>query len=194
MGSAAGVTVTASVGEWRWNPSDLDDFVTPILIEVDNNSDRSVRIRLKDIRLVGDNGTYLAALPPYQVRGKTTRTVESHAYRQDGFYVATHVHPYYPGYPRSRHHYYHPNYYYYSTYHPVYHTYTINLPTMEMLQRALPEGALAPQGRAMGFVYFERLQRKGTRDLSEIALLFQVVDAETQEDLDVISIRYDVRR
>lgn len=189
----ADVTLRATSGTWRWNPTDLDQFVTPMLLEIENDSDRPVRIRFQDIRMVGDNGVYLAALPPYDIRGETTRTVQSHAYTHDGFVVAHHVHPYYPRHPRSRHHYYH-DYYYYRTYHPVYQTYTIRLPTTDMLQRGLPEGVVEPGGRAMGFVYFQPVTRNIARRTATLDLLFQIIDAENQADLGVLSVGYNVRR
>ena len=189
----ADLTLRATAAAWRWNPADLDQFVTPILLEIENDSDRPVRVRLKDIRLVGDNGVYLAALPPYRVTGQTTRTVKSHAYGHDSFAVGYHIHPYYPRHPRSRHHYYH-SYHYYQAYHPVYHTYRINLPTMDMLQRALPEGVLKPGGRVMGFVYFEPVTRRVARNTDSLDLLFQIVDAENQADLGVLNVGYNVRR
>ena len=192
VASAAGVRVTATVDRWRWNPSDLDEFVTPILLRVENDSERPVRVRLEDIRLVGKRGVYLAALPPYRVRGRSKRTVRSHAYGFEAFSVAPYLHPYYPWYPRSRFHFYHDHFFYYRTYYPVYRTYSIPLPTQEMLERALPEGTVNPGGTAMGFVYFERVDRDIARRTRRLNLLFQVVDAETQEELGVASIGFDL--
>ena len=193
VASSAGVRVVATVDEWRWNPTDLDQFVTPLLLEVENNTDRPVRIRLKDIRLVGERGVRLAALPPYSVRGEATRTVESHEYAVESFTVAPHLHGYYPGYRRSRHYFYPEQYYYYRAYHPVYRTYSIPLPTQAMLDRALPEGVIQAGGKATGFVYFQRLDRKTAKRTDYLDLLFQVVDAESQKELDVVAIRFDVR-
>ena len=189
----AGVRVVATVDDWRWNPTDLSDFVTPVRLDVENNSDRPVRIRFKDIRLVGAAGVRLAALPPYRVRGEATRTIESHGYAVESFTVAPHLHGYYPDYRRSRHYFYPEQYYYYRTYYPVYHTYSIPLPTQAMLDRALPEGTLAAGGTATGFVYFQRLDRKAAKRSDYLDLLFQVVDAETQQALGVVRIRFDIR-
>lgn len=189
--TAASVRVVATLDAWRWRPDELDEFVTPVLLEVENNGDVPIRIRLRDIRLVGDRGTRLAALPPYRVRGRATRTVKTHEYAYDEFSVAPHLHDHYPMYPRSRYHYYH-DYYYYRTYYPVYRTYSIELPTQEMLSRASTEGTVAPGGKAMGFVYFERVNRKVAKKTAYLDLLVQVTNAEIQAALGAAKMRFDL--
>jgi hypothetical protein len=42
---------------------------------------------------------------------------------------------------------------YFNRYHPSFQT--INLPTGDMIQKALPEGVVEPGGRVSGFLYFE---------------------------------------
>lgn len=194
VGTNNGVRVVATVDEWRWNPPELDEFVTPILLRVENNSDHTVRIRLKDIRLVSSKGVRLAALPPYRVRGEAKRTVRSGVYAVDRFYVAPYLYPYYRRYPRAPFFFYHDSFYYYRTYYPLYRTYSIPLPTQDMLDRALPEGALEPGGTATGYVYFQRVDKDVAKRTNTLDLLFQVVDAESQENLGVASIRFDVIR
>jgi hypothetical protein len=49
----------------------------------------------------------------------------------------------------------------------------VALPTVDMVQRALPEGVLEAGGSAMGFVYFESLHR----DAKMLTLAVEIVDA-----------------
>jgi len=44
-----------------------------------------------------------------------------------------------------------------------------------MIQRALPEGVIEPGGHAMGFIYFQQLDR----DAGTLTLTFDVVDGRS---------------
>jgi hypothetical protein len=59
--TAAGVQVTAHTQAWQWDPTDLDTKVTPILIELANNSDRAVIVRYNRISLTDDASNRLQA-------------------------------------------------------------------------------------------------------------------------------------
>jgi hypothetical protein len=173
----AGVHIVASAGAWRGFPSDLDDIVEPMLVTITNDSGRSLEIRYEHFDLVTPGGVAFVALPPFQVEGVT---FESHYYGGPtlglGFSVAPYLSPWYPGwtvyggpFPFNSG--------YYSGYYPYYAGYErIMMPTGDMLQRALPEGVLAPGGRVSGFMYFERVT-----DVSRVAFVARLVEVGGQE-------------
>ena len=64
---AGDVRVIATLDEWRYEPKELGEFVTPVHVTIRNDSDHPIRVRFSDIRMMGDNGVRLSALPPYRV-------------------------------------------------------------------------------------------------------------------------------
>ena len=191
--SAQDVEVVARAGAWRWRPGQLDEFVTPMLVEIENNSDRTLRIRLSDFQLMGPNGVELAALPTYDITGEVRETVGSYVYSSSGFFIAPHYHPYYPRFSVWRGRFlYHP--YYFETYYPIYRTYRVSLPTNDMIVRALPEGTLRPGGTITGFIYFQHLDRQTARRAAGLRLVFELVDAESMREFGLIEIPFVVDR
>jgi hypothetical protein len=172
-----GVHIVASAGAWRGFPSDLDGIVEPMLVTVTNDSGRALEIRYEHFDLVTPGGVAFVALPPFQVEGVT---FEPHYYSGPalgfGFSVAPYLSPWYPGstvyggpFPFNSG--------YYSGYYPYYAGYErILMPTGDMIQRALPEGVLAPGGRVSGFIYFEQVT-----DVSRVDFVARLVEVGGQQ-------------
>jgi hypothetical protein len=100
------------------------------------------------------------------------------------FFIAPYWSPFYPGYgvwPGAFA--YSPWYYGYG-----YGYWSESLPTRDMLDRALPEGVLQPEGRIAGFLYFPALRRE-----QGVTFEFTVVDAETGQTFGKLSIPFHVR-
>jgi hypothetical protein len=170
--TAAGVQVTARSKAWHWNPVDLDSKVTPLLIEMHNNSDRSVLVRYNHVSLTDDAGNHFSVMPPYDIDGTVNEafTVQNPYYGFNRFSVAPYLSRWYPRFSRWNGAFaYDPAYY-----RPYVTRYAeIALPTAEMVHRALPEGVMSPGGNAEGFVYFEAFKR-GAKTLT---LNVDIVDA-----------------
>ncbi len=170
--TAAGVQVIAHAKAWRWDPTDLDTKVTPVLIEFQNNGDRAVIVRYNHISLSDDAGNRFAVMPPYDIDGKLSEayTVRSPYYGFNRFAVAPYLSRWYPRFDRYDGAFaYDPGYY-----RPYMTRYAeVSLPTAEMVQRALPEGVISTGGHAEGFVYFEAFHR-GAKMLT---LNVDIVDA-----------------
>jgi hypothetical protein len=156
----AGIHVVASAEAWTGLPSDLDDFVTPLLVTITNDSERALEVRYENFALQTPGGVIFAALPPFQVTGFALEPLDTMGIGPMvgyGFSVAPYLSPWYPGwsiyggpFPFNSG--------YYGGYSGFYSSYgRVSLPTGDMIQRALPEGVLAPGGRISGFVYFERV-------------------------------------
>src|SRR4029077_16065662 len=131
-------------------------------------------IRYNRIALTDSLGHRFAAMPPYDTDGKVTEsyTVQNPAYGFNGFSVAPYLSRWYPRFSRFGGTF---------AYDPAYYTpyvtryRQIDLPTVDMVQRALPQGVLGAGGRASGFVYFEPLDR----DARTLTLIVDIIDANS---------------
>jgi hypothetical protein len=178
-----GVTVIARSDAWSGFPPDLDR-VTPILVTIENDGAVPVRIRYNEFSLEAPStGASYAAIPPFDVRGTEVEPITRLGYR--GFWVAPYYAPYYPGlrpyygaFPFDQ--------YYYDQYYPTW--VNIELPTGDMVQKALPEGVLDPGGRVTGCLYFRKVKRgAGTVEFTD-----KLVNAATGAALGTIRIPFEV--
>ena len=60
-----GITMTAHAEQWRGDPYDLPDYVTPILVELYNPGPYEVRVSLVDFALRDAHGTRYPAINPF---------------------------------------------------------------------------------------------------------------------------------
>lgn len=58
------VRVVVRTGAWDGYPSDLEGYLLPIYLEVENRSERELLIELKDLLLIDDRGRQYNALSP----------------------------------------------------------------------------------------------------------------------------------
>jgi hypothetical protein len=72
---------------------------------------------------------------------------------------------------------------YYDRYRPVFRR--VELPTGDMVPKALPEGVVDPGGRASGFLYFEEVG-----DVERADFIARLVDASTGARLGSVSIAF----
>src|SRR5262245_59013483 len=186
--TVAGVTVSARAEVWKFDPNDLEAKVTPMLVEIDNASDRPLLIRYKDFRLATNAGDQYSAMPPYDIGGTLTETytVRNPYYPYSGFAVAPYLWRWYPGFPR-----YGGAFGYDPLYYDPYITQfrEVELPTAEMVQRALPEGVLDPGGRVTGFVYFQKVGKHA----GSVTFTTDLVDAQNESPLETVTIPFLVK-
>lgn len=170
--TAAGVRVVARAEAWQWGPSDLTSKVTPFLLELQNDGTHDVLVRYNRITLTDADGHRFNVMPPYDIDESVSErfTVTNPYYGFDRFYVAPYLARWYPRFSRFDGAFAY-DASYYSPYMTVYRN--IQLPTAEMVQRALPEGVLSPGGRAAGFVYFQEIHR----DARTVTVSVDMVDA-----------------
>jgi hypothetical protein len=146
-----GVRLEIQGDAWEGMPADLGDNFTPVLVHVENNSANALRIRYNDFILRADDGTRFHALPPFRIDDTVTEPItDPLVYNR--FLLAPYLSPFYPNWTI----YSDPFLFdtvYFNRYHPSFQT--INLPTGDMIQKALPEGVVEPGGRVSGFLYFE---------------------------------------
>lgn len=183
----AGVQVVATTRAWEGQPVALDAELTPVLLNILNHSRRPLLIGYEGFQFISEAKTAYAALPPYRIEAEVSRSVSAGRpyYRYAGFGGAPYLRGYYPQLavydgPFAF------NGSYYVAYAPVWSRYqSVELPTEDMLQRALPEGVLEPGGRVGGFLYFQRVEGPGP-----FALSFALVDARSGERFGVIAMPF----
>jgi len=196
-----GVQIRVDADAWDGFPQDLRT-VEPLKVTIVNKSSHPLRVRYEDFKLVPERGgPTISALPPLRLEGREYARgptfvppgvgVGGSGYLSPRFdYYGFHVAPgygfYYPdidvwGGPFA----YDPLFYdTYSTYWPV------NLPSKDMLDRALPEGVIQPGGHVTGFIYFQDLP-KGTNPMN---LQANLVDAKTEKAFGRLDIPFIARR
>ena len=185
IAQANNVVVEARADAWEWRPEDLTREVTPLLVTVRNNSDRPISIQYSRFQLVTNDGRTLRALPPFDIRGSVTKRVGTLGYPYSGFSVYPGLSPYYTdvtpvadpigfGFDPL----------YYDTYYSE--LVQIQLPTDDMLERALPEGVLDPGGEVTGFLYMQNVGEQTAR----LEFQYNVIDASTGEQFASIEIPF----
>lgn len=179
----AGIRVIARSEAWSGFPTNLDR-VTPIMVTIENDGAAPLRLRYNEFSLVDPaSGRRYAAVPPFNVRGVEAEPVTDLGF--SGFWVAPYYAPYFPGiqpyrgaFPFDR--------IYYDEFFPTW--VNIELPTGDMIQKALPEGVLDPGGRVTGYLYFQNVKR-GTGMVEFTAELVTVTNGES---LAVVRIPFQV--
>lgn len=185
MASSNGIVLEARVDAWRGQPREIDEEVTPILVRLDNGSRRPVKIRHEYFQLVTPDGRVFAAKSPFDVRGEVSEYAGAY-----GSVGVAYLHSPYYHYPYfGFRHYYYPWGGYYGGYHNVYVEY--DLPSNDMLVRAMPEGVLEPQGRVTGFVYF--LELDDIEPLpGRVELRLKLMAADRGEQLGTLVIPFQI--
>lgn len=187
LADLAGVRVLVAGDAWKGDPSNLSDVFTPVHLTVENHSGKAVRIGYSDFALIGASGFRYAPIPPMLVRGVVTAPAPvAPRFYYNGFFVAEHYWPYYPGMARWTYPFpYDPLYY-----DQYYGYWQEPLPTRDMLAEALPEGAIQDGGRIAGFLYFQGVGKKEPRVNFEMNL----VDASNGQAFGKVAIPFDVSR
>ncbi len=152
--SVKGVHVEVTGEGWSSDP-EIYDEVTPVRITIKNDHGTPLRITYSIFSIVDDRGNRYSVLPPYAIKEENNRMNVS-AFRCPGFYVAPFYSPYYPFLDRYDDPFFYDPFYY-DYYYPRWRDIGPNLPTKEMIDEALPDGALSNGKSVSGFLYFKRV-------------------------------------
>lgn len=182
------VRIHVAAEAWNARPYTLSDKVTPLLVEIVNDSDQPLRLRYEEFKLEPASGPPLAALPPYEIHGSVVKAVPTPEYRTSRFSIAPYLAPFYPRYRAGVPYTWTSPYNYYDRYYPSFRR--TNLPTADMLNKALPEGVLEPGGRMTGFLYFEDLDENRHDDRARVRFVANLVNAKSGASLGTVSIPF----
>lgn len=186
VATVEGVSIEARAGAWKGLPSNLEAESIPLLVEITNNSDHTLRLRYNEMQLVAPDGEMFNAIPPYRVEGDVAENVDA-MFRGTGFLVAPYLSRYYTLYDPF------PGVFildrgYYTRHVPA--SINVALPTADMIRMALPEGVLEPGGSITGFLYFEDIENL---DIPSVDFTLALVDAQTEETIGTARIPFTVQ-
>jgi hypothetical protein len=188
VGEDSGVRMIVDGSRWTGEPDNLREALLPVLVTIENNSGRPLRVRYQEFNLTGTGGFQQAALPPFRIGGTVPGPLVpvSGAFGPS-FYGAPFYSPFYgPGFRTWGG----PFAWDPAWYGPAYAQWPVQLPTASMLELALPEGVLQGGGRVSGYLYFNR----PAREVTGVMYRAELVDARTGEQFGTISIPFDVQR
>jgi hypothetical protein len=168
--STGGVRVVADTNEWSGDR--LAPGLMPLLVRLENGSDRPLRIRYAEVRLAVRGGSRLEPLAPFDLSQKDPRMPSRYAYPWYAFQLAPHLGLFYRGFWTDHQPFAHDA----EQFARGYRELTTHMqPTTTMMRRALPEGVLPAGGYISGMLYF------ATRELAGATLVVQLVDGRTAE-------------
>jgi hypothetical protein len=185
---AQGITLIAQVE--KWPEGDQGRQVTPVRIQLVNDSEQPVAVMYEHFALVGGRGQHYAALPPFQLSEVSIapaavgfKRAIDREWKSQNFQVAPAYASLYQGVPvadqaldiSAA---------YYNEYFGAWEQ--GERPSDAMLEYALPEGVLQPGGRLDGYLYFEKLSDKTER----VELKADFVNASTGQTIDSVAIPF----
>jgi hypothetical protein len=141
----AGVSVAVTGDSWKGDPPGLGILFTPVRVTINNHSGKTLRVSHRDFSLSGSSGFHYAAKAPTKAHGTLRGPGLTSAASQPH---SAYVYPLVDAWPGG------------VAYTPfLYDGFDTNrpeqLPTQDMLSKALPEGGLENGGEIAGFVYFQ---------------------------------------
>ena len=206
IASLAGVRVTVDGDTWYGEPRELDTVV-PLQVTIENRAGRPLRLRYREMALVGPLGSRFAALPPLSIDGAAMVRSPFEDYDSpeegiggagldpmplegpldpefdyDGYYVSP-TYGFFWARPSPWAGPFVADPYYYDTW---YSRWPVELPTEDMVAKALPEGVLSHGGRVSGFVYFQDVPES----MDRVNFQLELVDAETGMSFGTVRIPF----
>jgi hypothetical protein len=169
-GETAGVRVVARAQTWNGDPPTLSEYVVPLWIQIENHSGKALWLRYGGFYMEDpkDDRATLPAVPPFRVKGKAIIPISAvpPQFRPEDPWWGTWLDPDFDDYIARN------------------VRWEEDLPTREMLRRAIREGILANGGKIAGFVYFPKTKQ----DPAAFTLRADLVDATTRQSLGRVEI------
>lgn len=190
--SVSGVSVLTQAAPWP-GETPIENEVTPIRVRIENNGRIPIDVRYRDLTLLGPEGNRYNALPPYRIAGTVTQPevdrsygpINNPGFTHSGFELAPYYSPVYPGMAVYTDPFVYDANFYGNAYRYWEDT---QLPTVEMLRQAMPEGVVNSGGNIEGWVYFEKVPEHERR----VVLRTDLVDSRTGKEFAEVRIPYNV--
>ncbi len=213
----AGVVVLIDGNAWKGDPPNLGDLFTPVMVTIQNNSGKSVRVSYADFNLSSSSGFTSAAIPPIKAKGQISRAdpsssklpvqlalYEPDRLGNDALSGRVRLAAFEHGFDHDRFmvapHF--ANFYpgweawpYSYPYDPFYYdslyaSWPEKLPTQDMLSKGLPEGVVQNNGKVSGFVYFKGV---GNQE-STVTFGMNLADATNGQSIGQVSVPFAVSK
>lgn len=192
IGGLSGLSILVEVGEWN-GKADVLEKITPVKITVYNKTGLLLKIQYSNFSFRGKKSNFhYAAMPPYEIRGTVKDPtivlpypfpVQSTIDYNDKFQVASYCARMYPeffAYPEP----FFVDINYYNRYY--YRWAKIDLPTVTMLSKLVPDGVLGNNGYVSGYLYFEKI----TATDEELEFCAVLIDANGDKPVGSIRIPF----
>jgi hypothetical protein len=181
--SDAGVRVQVRSRAWTGDPPTLETEMTPLHVTLTNESQRPVLLRYRDFKLT-QGGLVHAAIAPYDIEEDVEADYLFANYPYRDYRVAPHLARYYPRQRVADDFWWEDPYYHYWGDWPTY--VSIELPTRDMVEAALPEGVLMPGDEVSGFLYFDELDD----DIPNVRFTIDLTDPSTRKPFGRIAMPF----
>lgn len=175
-----GVTVEVNSSPWRGSPNNLNRYITPFYMEIENNTERALNLSYDDIVLVDANRTQFNSLKPELVADIITTTSQgSYAYGPGYPRVSIGLgFGYYSGWSYYRRPFYGPFYtpfFIYGNYPVGYYPPSYYSPPQvgDVFTKALIPGKLNPKSKLKGYVYFQKLPKEVKQVSLDVSYKFE---------------------
>jgi len=182
--SESGIALEIHTEAWSGTPAGLDRHVSPVLVTLTNDAGEPLRVRYPEFSLTTPTGQEIQPISPFEIEGTAAQRIDRYAYPHRGFLVAPHIHDH-RAFDVFEGPFMHDAAFYEVhrfDHFPDYRT--RELPTDDMLQRALPEGVLEPGGSITGYLYFEHIEDEAER----ATLAFDLTTATTGQSLGTMTL------
>lgn len=183
--SVEGFTIEAEVDSWKGDRQTLEDVLTPVKVNISNEGRHAVSLRYRNFALSNPSGVRSSALPPFKIQGTVDvpAPLISPAFRHRNFALYPYYRFYGPAFPLWR-----DDWGWDSAWYGSYYRYwQQNLPTEDMLRKAIPEGVLNSGGSVEGYLYFQRVPKAA----QEVHLEATLMDASTHQQFGTIRIPFE---
>lgn len=156
-----GIKITVKSMEWKYSPSYLEDYYTPLYVILRNETDKGIDLRYEDFVLFDDKGNQFRPIPPEKV--KDSLFIKEPYSLYQGFPVPYYY--WYWDYWWRPYWYTRPYLYPYPYYWDYGYPYNLYERPFEVIPQALHEGEVLPKSQVRGFLYFQKATEFG-RDLT----------------------------
>jgi hypothetical protein len=169
---------------WNGDPAGLRDVLTPINLEIRNESTHPLSLRYRNFQISNPNGVQSNALPPFRIRGSVTESAPiTPSFAYSNFYV----YPYY-GFYGPRIGYWGDGWGWDPLWYGTHYGYwQVNLPTADMLGKAIPEGVINPGGNVKGYLYFQKVPQ----DAESLVFRGTLIDATTHQRFATMTVPFE---
>ena len=185
---AARVVVTARLDGWRAMPANLAEVAAPVLVEIDNRSERPVRLQLSAFQLIRSDAASFRARSAASIRGslRDARPTASPALPGGspiGYSITAEAGGFVSGRSADRGGLDYDVMHFGRRFAPARE---IELPSRDMQQLALGEGVIAAAEKKSGFLYFEPFGP----DTRYAVLQMELIDAQTGRSMGTVRLPF----
>lgn len=145
--------------------------------------------RIRPVRAGHSRGERRTALAPFDIEETEVQPIRRPYFTATGFHVAPHHSLFFPHFTTVGHGFFHDLAFHHAGFS---HFRRFQLPTRDMLRRALPEGVLDPGGEIRGYLFFDAFEQGEVEHVTFVGDLKVAEDGETLGEARIPFITRDI--